>query len=390
MKKLPRNSCFLRVFVCLVLFLILFNGIFVTYSPRLSITALLKYMVFRKPHSNNSACPKMSIQPAGSTNFSQEKLACLPHIQSEEACEYTANAYAPYPTLQECPELPYELCTISEKKPVSSNYSFTSLKIRCDMSLCDLVKPLYVEVMNPEDGKMIKHVIPMGANDSTVENFVLKYVETSRAADLNFLFLSCTGLLTNVKISQLLTFLPALPSIANKKQDHKVNVNVVLIDSLSRAHFYRSLPSTVKFLQEINADPNYPAHVFEYELFQAVHGHTHESEHALFSGTLYPEAWTSKEKSERPVDLNVLYGMFKDAGFQTMFLDDLCWTAVYGIVTKLQAWKWKTLLTKTKDAKIDTRGNKRIIGTFPKFSIAVVLPARAERTCLNLCYSCLI
>jgi hypothetical protein len=225
---------------------------------------------------------------------------------------------------------------------------------------------------------MIKYDIPMGANDSTVENLVLKYLKISRVADLNFLFLNCTGLFTGVKISQLLTFLPALPRLTNKKQKDKVNVNVVLLDSLSGAHFCRSLPNTIIFLQEKNADPSFPAHVFEYELFQAVHGHTHDIEPALFSGTLYPEEWTSKQNTAKPVDLHVLYGVFKEAGYQTMFLDDLCWKATF---TKVKSWSWKTLLKKTKAGNIDTRGNKRQAATIDNSHYRIIL--KLGRRCLG-------
>lgn len=357
MKGLPANASFRRTFACLILALIFFNGIFFTISPGLSFTSLLKYIVYRDPYAgSNTACPKMSIQPAEFPDLLEENLTCLPHIPSEQSCEYTAKAYAPYPSSLECPELPYELCTVSERKPVSKD-SFTSLKIRCDMSLCDLDKPMYIETMNPMNGRMTKYKIPRGANDSTVEKLVLKYADVSRKADLNFLFLNCTGLYTRVKISQLLTFLPALPRLTNKTHEEKVNVNVFLVDSLSRAHFYRSLPNTLEFLRQKNVDPNFPAHLFEFELFQAVHGHTHQSEHALFSGTLYPKAWTSKQRAAEPVDLHVLYGVFKEAGYQTMFLDDLCWLATYGIFTKVQATSWGSLLTKTKEANVDTRGN---------------------------------
>ena len=356
MKRLPLNSSFQVVLVCLVLVLILYNGVLVTISPEFSFTSLLKYIVSRDPYLHKSACPEMCIQPADSMTLVQENTACLPHIQSEKACEYTAKTYAPYPSLLECPELPYELCTILEKKPKFLNQSYTLLKIRCDMSLCDPSKPMYIEAMNPKNGQMIKYDIPLGANDSVVENLVLKYAETSRASDLNFLFLNCTGLFTGVKISQLLTFLPALSHKTEKTAKHKVNVNLVLIDSLSRAHFYRSLPNTIKFLQKINAGQSFPGHIFEYELLQAVHGHTHESEQALFGGRLYSKNLTSKQKSAKPVDLHMLYGVFKKAGYQTMFVEDLCWKAVYGIVTSLKARSWTTLLSKMKGTSIDTRG----------------------------------
>ena len=361
MKSLPLpNSSFQRTLILLVLFLILFNGIFVTVYPELSFTALLKSIVFSPSLlSDKSTCPKMSIQPAGTSKLGlREALACKPHIPSENACRYAAKAYAPYPSLVDCPELPYELCTVEDNKPVSLIDSFPSLKIRCDMSLCDVTKPMYVEVMDPKSGEMMNYAIPVGANDSTVENIVLKYAKISRSADLNFLFLSCSGLYTRVHVSQLITFLPSLPRLDNKAQKDKVNVNVFLIDSLSRAHFYRSLPNTVEFLKKANVDSKFPAHIFEYELFQAIHGHTHESEHGLFTGTLYRESIPPKKRSDMPVGLNVLYGVFKQAGYQTMFLDDLCWKAVYGIVSKVRAWNWHTLLSKMKTTNIDTRGER--------------------------------
>lgn len=359
MKRQPSlKLSFRRTLIFLVLFLIVFNGIAVTVYPQLSFTALLKSVVFPGSlYSGKSACPKMSIQPAGFSDLGlKEAPACRPHIPSENACRYTAKTYTPYPSLVDCPELPYVLCTIEEKKPVSLINSFPSLKIRCDMSLCDVSKPMYIEVMDPKSGKMMKHDIPIGANDSTVESIVLKHAKISRAADLNFLFLGCSGLLTRVKISQLITFLPSVPRLENEAQKDKVNVNVFLIDSLSRAHFYRSLPNTIEFLKKVNVNPKFPAHVFEYELFQAIHGHTHESEHGLFTGTLYPESIPPKERPNRPVDLHVLYGVFKEAGYQTMFLDDLCWKAVYGILTKVRAWNWGNLLSKMKTTNIDTRG----------------------------------
>lgn len=359
MRPLSLNSSFRRTFLCLSLALILFNGIFVTISPEFSLTALYRYIVNRNPPAGETTaapCPKMSIQLADYSQLSYEDLACRPHIQSEKACAYTARVYAPHTSLRECPDLPYELCTVSEKIPAQANDTYATLQISCDMSLCDIAKPMSIEMINPIDGRMIMYSIPMGANDSTVERYVLKYAKKARAADLNFLYLNCTGLFTRVKISQLLTFLPALPRFVNQTRKKKVNVNVVLIDSLSRAHFYRSLPKTVDFLREKNADPNFPARVFEYELFQAVHGHTHQSEHALFSGSLYPREWNSKQRAAKPVDLQILYGVFKDAGFQTMFLDDLCWGAVYGIVSKVKSYNWRSLLSKMRTTNIDTRG----------------------------------
>lgn len=359
------KSNFRKLCVCLTLILVLANIIFITFTPKFSVIKILNLAFLASNHYPNNTnfhfklstfCPIYTIHHE---TFDHTGTTCVPHIPRDKACNYTAKVFAPIPWAAKCKdqdEPPFKLCTISETKSLDG--AFMKLAVKCNLFLCDRKKKMYIEVINPSNGNMIKYDLPKEPSDKTIEKLVYYQAKASREKDINFLFLNCYSGSNGKLISQMLTFLPALPAEKDKTSSNKVNVNVVLLDSISRAHFFRSLPNTVKYLRDKQDDSNYNAHIFDFELFQAVHGHTHESEHALFSGILFPDNFTSEKKEKSPVKLEVLFGLFKNAGYQTMFLDDLCWKGVWGIVTKLKAHGWKDMMEKTKRSNIDTRGER--------------------------------
>ena len=284
-----------------------------------------------------------------------EDAFCKPYELSAKAVEYTTKKYAIMPEIRKCQDQkspPNILCKVNETK---SNYSYTNLEIKCKFSVCDRTKKMFIEYMDNKDGLMKKYEIPKNSNDSEIELMIRKFADDSRKQDLPFLFVNCTGVDATV-VSQILTFLPLLPPLKDNTHRHKININIFLVDSVSRPHFYRSFPETISYLKDIEADSQYPAHVFNFELFQAVHGHTNENERALFNGSLFPIHLGSKARDKTAVNLEPLYGVFKKAGFQTMFLDDLCWRAHWGIMDKYKVGSWKSLLGKLRVSNIDTRG----------------------------------
>ena len=285
-----------------------------------------------------------------------EDAFCKPYKLSEKTIAYTTKKYAIVPEIRTCKDQkspPNELCKVNETK--SSNGSYTNLEIKCDFSVCDKTKRLLVEYMNHEDGLMKIYEIPKNLNNSEIELLIQKFADDVRKHDLPFLFVNCTAVDATV-VAQILTFLPPQPPVKDDAIRDKININILLVDSVSRPHFYRSFPDTIRHLKDIEADSQYPAHVFNFELFQAVHGHTNENERALFGGTLFPILRGSKARDKTPVNLDPLYGVFKNAGFQTMFLDDLCWRGHWGIMDKYKVGSWKSLLGKLQVSNIDTRG----------------------------------
>ena len=308
--------------------------------------------------TRQSACPEMTIRrPDDIPHFSKDTV-CRPHLPSQEACKYTAELFAADPSIATCHDQedpPYELCSISEDL---TNRKTSTFEAKCDLTVCDSAKQMHLEIVGPSDGEMWQFDIPRRTSDKKVEWYIERAAEKTRKNGFNFLFLSCVGLKKGQKISQMLTLLPPENILKHERKvsSEKINVNVILLDSVSRPHFYRSLPKTAKYLREKQEDPNYGAHIFDFELFQSVHGHTHENEHALFSGTLFPRNYTREDKERAPTNMEVLFGTFKSAGYQTMFLDDLCWKSSYGLTESLNAFNWTSLQEKIKTANIDSTG----------------------------------
>jgi len=174
----------------------------------------------------------------------------------------------------------------------------------------------------------------------------------------NFVFVNCFVITDNQTLaSQLISIPPRVTTQEGLKPRTKntINVNIVLLDSISRAHFYRSLPKTVERLRSLADKPDMaPAKVYDFELFQAVHGHTTHNEHALFTGQLLPPMDPDEETPS--VRADVLFGHFKRAGYQTMWQEDLCWMSSWGLVTDLVAGDWEELQIKLKESFIDNTG----------------------------------
>ena len=301
-----------------------------------------------------TSCPKMTIHQKDEIEHFSKDRACSPHLPTEDTCKYTAELFTADPSIATCHdqrESPYKLC---EERGNTSVF-----QVKCDLSACNRDSPIQLQIVGPSDGNMWQQELPADTTDEEMEKFVEKAAKKTRKSGFNFLFMACVGRKHGGTISQMLTHLP-LDEIFKSHREaspEKINVNVVLLDSISRPHFYRSLPKTVKHLREKHYDPDYDAHIFDFELFQSVHGHTHENEHALFSGALFPKNFTKEEKEYSPTNPGVLFGVFKEAGYQTMFQNDLCWKGYYGLFDSLKAYNWTSLQDKIKEANIDSTGN---------------------------------
>ena len=114
------------------------------------------------------------------------------------------------------------------------------------------------------------------------------------------------------------------------------NINLIMIDSLSRPHFYRSLPETVKFFEDLYGKTH--PEVFDFQHVQAVKARTFESLEALFSGYVNrtETPFGTYDIPKRPLPLPHLLKHYKDKGFRTLWLEDLCWNWEWGLVKDLR------------------------------------------------------
>ena len=105
---------------------------------------------------------------------------------------------------------------------------------------------------------------------------VQEAVETNQKNGFGFLYIKCGDIL------QSLIFPPILKKGENDSDRNNINVNVVVLDSVARLHFYRILPRSVAVLCRIAQDPNIKATALDFELFQSVGQQTFDNMRPFF------------------------------------------------------------------------------------------------------------
>ena len=217
---------------------------------------------------------------------------------------------------------------------------------------------LMVQITDPTSG--IATTVQEGKfNRTSLVEAVMKYARITVRRGYNFMFISCGGNETQTQLLLLDEILMKekqknLTTVLNNRHG-KININVVMIDSLSRAHFFRSLKKTVRTFDEINSDTQINAEVLDFQQFQALHGHSQENSHALFTGDVFPLHYT--EAMKRAVGTEKFYRYLKSMEYETMYQDDMCWRATWGIRMDIGGTRnFKQLRDKIEKAKIDDTG----------------------------------
>ena len=288
---------------------------------------------------------------------------CKPHRAAPEACKFAESLYSCDPSLSYCKdnEESVEICSlgfeVSQKRKL--------LKAKCNSQACqrfvNKVERKFltfgVHSIDPEEG--VLRSVRNFSSVSELEHQLPRIALLTARNKFNFVFINCFVITSSQTLASQLVSIPprvTLQEGLNPRAKNAINVNIVLLDSVSRAHFYRSLPKTVETLRSLADRPDMaPAKVYDFELFQAVHGHTTHNEHALFTGQLLPPMDPDEEIPS--VRADVLFGHFKRAGYQTMWQEDLCWMSSWGLVTDLVAEDWEELQIKLKDSFIDNTGD---------------------------------
>lgn len=316
-------------------------------------------------NKSDSRCPNNTLGYRSLVPYGR----CKPHRASEEACEEAERLYYLQPT--KCQDqFRGDICSLSVL--IQNNRKI--LTARCNRKLCrQKNRSFVVKTLNPENGK--HDVIHTFSSIRKLEKGLPLIMEHSRRNGYNYVFLQCNGKSAGRKVVQLLPLDPRFTVKDNgsiRRNKRLLNVNIILIDSVARAHFYRSLPKTISmFKRWTNDSAHSPARVFDFELFQAVEGHTAENTHALFTGQLFPK---STGRSNSPaVGMEYLFGHYKRAGYQTSWQEDLCWEGQWGLFVDLAlSFDWRYLAPKLKEVFIDTTGKPLLKSSF-EFSVSLFL-----------------
>ncbi|KAK3576865.1 hypothetical protein CHS0354_012918 [Potamilus streckersoni] len=233
--------------------------------------------------------------------------------------------------------------------------------VHCNISIC--AKTVSLGTMDPHTGtliwssfydvKKLEHKISdMSVNPITIKGF----------ENYGFVFLVCEKkdygsnmdanmydhyLYDTSNASQLLILPPARQQAKQTTSSDAFNLNFIFIDSVSRHHFFRSLPKTVKVLESMNAKYNLNLSrnkkdptplVLDFELVQSLKSRTFESLQALFSGYVnpYEKAFGVLAYPPQPLKIESLFQPLKKAGYQTLWLEDLCYSWEWGLPKDLK------------------------------------------------------
>lgn len=151
-----------------------------------------------------------------------------------------------------------------------------------------------------------------------------------------------------------------------EKQHEPVSITVIFLDSVSRHHFFRSLPQTVEMVERINAEPIAGARVLDYRLFQSMKARTFENLQALIGGEIDLKAvpFGIHDSPDNPLHLEYMFNPLRSKGYRTLWLEDMCWHWEWGLPKDLLSFQkgvedvvlWQRFLKATANAGIDDVG----------------------------------
>ena len=306
--------------------------------------------------NRSNLCPPNSLYTTQLDDVSYG--ACTPHRPADYACKLTKELYYLDSGLKTCAlKGDGNICDIEVKEKRQGPGNEVAFRVVCNRTLCfesPSGKRHFVAVaFDPDQG-----ILRRSQRFKTFKQFQTSLEDIIRetiAHKIHFLFLKCKK--RNGKFaSQLMAIDPRLFIETSEKSRPKeaLNVNILLLDSVARAHFYRSLPETINtFKSWGRSRENAPAKIFDFELFQAVEGHTAENTHVLFTGKPLP---SNENGNVGPVEMEVMFGNFKKSGYQTMWQEDLCYKELWGLMSDVGVEDWESLQTVLQDKYIDNTG----------------------------------
>ena len=210
-----------------------------------------------------------------SNTTTKDKVACVPITTTEEGCKLAAKLYSPDKTLKQCESSDpiVEICHQVESGQLKQQHRH---QFKCSFSDCTRKyskQKVAVRMVNDQNGNLKSHRRIFN-NAKNLEKALPRIATKTLSEGYGFLILQCIDDHEDVsidkikapEIAQLLILPPLFSKIRNKEkrgqqqqqqQQRKqeiINLNIILMDSASRSHFYRSLPKTIKTFEEINQD----------------------------------------------------------------------------------------------------------------------------------------
>lgn len=320
-----------------------------------------------KHYSNASVCPLLRIRQSRKPS---ENVSCILRNRelSLNSCIRASKEYELDSKPLKCAggDSEEQLCSLRAAN-MSGNQSKQA--VTCNTSQCG-TNPVYILEFSPilgilEEGPLWKRFF----TSHGLENYLKRYTSTTSSHGFNFCLLLCVRKERTGFIEQLLTFPFVHKSIDESlnEETNSINLNILVLDSVSRPHFYRSLPETVKSLRDIVQFSSYSATVLDFELLQSSAAYTFHNIRGLMSGKM--DFRYSGGHGNETYGIDVLFGKFKELGYYTLLQEDSCWYDSWGSIFTDNAYqgnvprdkyefanRWKKFQDKVKNYHVDDFG----------------------------------
>ncbi|XP_045204675.2 uncharacterized protein LOC123557328 [Mercenaria mercenaria] len=239
--------------------------------------------------------------------------------------------------------------------------------VNCDISLCENF--MYLGIADFSSSKLLWKLHKTQKQlQKSVESLIDK-------GSTRYCFLLCRADSKHYEQGsvepQVLNLPPASTEFQSKFDSHSrkyINLNFIFIDSVSRHHFYRSLPRSVKTIDSMAVEhKDSKLMVLDFELVQGVRSRTFENLQTLFSGLVNPfeVPFGTLEMPREKLNIEKLLVPLRGLGFSNLWMEDLCpfweWGLSKDLLVYDESLKRKTLYKKFRDASnragIDDLGN---------------------------------
>ena len=275
-------------------------------------------------YSKPSICPLLGL--SGQRKF-RGKASCIPREVDTSSCLRALKEYDLNSKPLKCANQSHQqLCSFNVKRPSSNQNGAT---VYCDISECG-TNPVYVLEISPVFGILKERALwKRFLTSKGLASYLERY--SSQSNGFNFCFLVCIRKGSFGFIEQLFSF-PVLYKLyghrGNLRDSVGFNLNILVLDSVSRPHFYRALSKTAKTLREIVHFKFYNSSVLDFEMMQSTAAYTFHNIRALMSGK--QDFHYSGGHVNETYGIDVLFGKFKKLGFYTLLQEDSCWYDSWG------------------------------------------------------------
>ena len=286
-----------------------------------------------RSYPKNSACPYQGLRKPLAIEVSTvtEIPKCRRKPFTSRDCKDVMKYFGKYGTLKpgKCDTNKIlQICKVSAKKTDKRE----DIQISCDVSPCK-EKKVSLGLFSDTIGKVEWRVV----EDINRISKLIKHHILSSTFGPGFALLKCRQ---GIQILSFPKILKRLESSPNQGQKRRFNINILVQDSLSRGHFYRTLLKTASTFREIIYNQSIPSTVLEFDKVQSHASNTYRNLQRLFTGRKYVdhevncEKWFKDHNEETPDNdtkysctfgIDEMFSRYKAAGYDTLLQEDQCW-----------------------------------------------------------------